>query len=197
MAAPAFDPMVDFDGVWNTRLAERYLPLPELPTARYECVDGRLFVSPAEAFSNTYGESELGALLRPAARAAGFFLANTANVAFTPDTWIQPDLVILHSPPTTPGEDKWVPVRLCTLVAEFVSPSSRSRDRIDKVDICAAGGVPYFLRVEIARQIRHVSVELLKLVDGRYEPLAAALAGQLFEAAEPFAMRFAPEDLLY
>lgn len=36
-----------------------------------------------------------------------------------------------------------------------------------------------------------------KLVDGRYERIAAALAGQSFAADEPFPIRFAPEDLLY
>lgn len=47
MAMPAtFDPLIDFDGLWTTDLAERYLPLPELPYARYQCIDGRLVVSP-------------------------------------------------------------------------------------------------------------------------------------------------------
>lgn len=37
MSMPAqFDPLVDLDGLWTTELADRYLPLPELPAARYE-----------------------------------------------------------------------------------------------------------------------------------------------------------------
>jgi hypothetical protein len=36
MASPmrAFDPLIDFAGMWNYKLAGRYLPLPELPRAR-------------------------------------------------------------------------------------------------------------------------------------------------------------------
>lgn len=44
MAAPAFDPLIDFDGLWTTKLAEQFLPDPRLPAARYECVNGRLVV---------------------------------------------------------------------------------------------------------------------------------------------------------
>jgi hypothetical protein len=49
----------DFDGLWTTRLADRYLPLPELPTARYECIDGRLVMTPTEVGANSYGEITL------------------------------------------------------------------------------------------------------------------------------------------
>jgi hypothetical protein len=192
MAAPAFDPVIDFDGQWNTTLADRYLPLPGLEKARYECVDGRLFVTPTEAFSNTYGEGELLALLRPAAKAAGFYLAPTANLAFHPGKWLQPDLAVLHTLPETPEDDRWVPIRYCALAVEFGTLA-----RFDKPALYAAGGVPYFMRVEIARPVRHVAVVLHKLVDGRYEQIAAALTGQSFEADEPFPIRFAPEDLLY
>ena len=54
MAAPLidptepFDPLVDLAGLWTTRLAERYLPLDDLPPAKYECVNGRLIMSPRE-----------------------------------------------------------------------------------------------------------------------------------------------------
>ena len=197
MAAPAFDPMIDFDGQWNTTLADRYLPLPGLAKARYECIDGRLFVTPTEAFSNTYGEGQLLRILGASADSAGFYLAPTANLAFHPGRWVQPGLAALHTLPETPDEDRWVPIGYCAMAVEFVSPGSGDRDRIDKPALYAAGGVPYFMRVEIARPIRHVSVSLLKLVDGRYEQLAAALAGQVFESAEPFPIRFAPESLLY
>ncbi|MGC5334915.1 hypothetical protein [Micromonospora sp. DT62] len=41
MAMPMrFDPLVDLDGRWTTQFADRYLPLPELPDTRHECIDG-------------------------------------------------------------------------------------------------------------------------------------------------------------
>lgn len=55
MAMPIrFDPLVDLDGMWTTQFADRYLPLPELPDARYECIDGRLVMTPAEVGTNSY-----------------------------------------------------------------------------------------------------------------------------------------------
>lgn len=203
MAAPVplaesdFDPLVEFAGMWNTRLADRYLPIPELPGAKYECVDGRLFVSPSEAFSNTYGETALVRLLSSGSRTAGFYVTTTVNLAFNPDHWIQPDVTVLHTLPRDDSEDKWVPAALCTMVVEFVSPSSRRRDRIDKPGICAAAGIPYFMRVELTRKLRTVSVQLLKLDDGDYRLIEQALARQVFRVDEPFPIEFAPEDLLY
>jgi Uma2 family endonuclease len=197
IAGPEFDPLVEFVGMWNTRLAEHYLPVPELPGAKYECVDGRLIMTPSEGLSNTYGESRLIRLLGSATDAAGLYITTTVNLAFSPGKWIQPDVTVLHELPRDDQGDIWIPSELCTMVVEFVSRSSRSRDRIDKPAICAAGGIPYFMRVEIARPLRHVEVKLHKLVDGRYEQIAIALAGQVFHAEEPFPMEFAPKDLLY
>jgi hypothetical protein len=154
-------------------------------------------MTPSEGFSNTFGETELISFLRPGARAASLYITTTVNLAFDPQNWIQPDVTVLHGLPRNNHEDVWVPAELCTMVVEFVSRSSRSRDRIDKPAICAAGGIPYFMRVEIARPMRHVEIELRKLVDGRYEQIAIALTGQVFKAVEPFPIEFAPEDLLY
>jgi len=53
-SAAAFDPLYDLAGAWTTALAERYLPLPELPRGRYECDDGRLVAAPTEASTNSY-----------------------------------------------------------------------------------------------------------------------------------------------
>jgi Uma2 family endonuclease len=197
IAEPDFDPLVEFVGMWNTRLAERYLPIPELPGAKYECVDGRLSVTPSEAFSNAYGESRLVRLLGEAAEPSGLIVTTTLNLAFTPDTWIQPDVAVLHTPPRDEHEEVWVPAELCTMAVEFVSPSSRKRDRIDKPDLCASAGIPYFMRIEIVRKLRHVEVKLYKLDDGTYRQIEGALAGAEFKADEPFPIQFAPEDLLY
>jgi hypothetical protein len=189
MAMPAtFDPLIDFDGLWTTDLAERYLPLPELPDARYECIDGRLVVSPTEANSNSYGAIELGSLIRTAAKAAGYYLSG----------WIQPDLTVLHTLPQDDHEDLWVPASYVLMPVEFVSRSqdSRKRDFVDKPRRCAEADIPYFMRVEIIRQLRSVHVELLKLVDHRYESVTGAAGGQVFETGEPFDIRFTPRDLV-
>lgn len=199
MALPAtFDPLVDFDGVWTTDLAERYLPLPELPDARYECIDGRLVVNPTVVSSNSYGAIELSALLRTSASAAGYYVSGPVNLTFHIGRWIQPDLTILHTLPQDDHEDLWVPASYVLMPVEFVSRSqdSRKRDFVNKPQRCAEAGIPYFLRVEIVRQLRSVHVDLLKLVDGAYESIAGGVGGQMFEAAEPFEFRFNPRDLV-
>ncbi|WP_199199962.1 Uma2 family endonuclease [Micromonospora sp. RP3T] len=197
MAAPLrFDPLVDFDGMWTTRLADRYLPLRELPDARYECIDGRLVMTPAETGTNSYAEGELLHLLKPAAKEAGFYVFGQVNLTFAPDRWIQPDLTILHALPGTDQEDRWIPVRLCTMAVEFVSPGSRRQDFVDKPRRCAEGGVPYFMRVQIARQIRHVGVEFLSLDNGGYVSTAQAVSGQRLKLDLPFPIDFDPADLL-
>jgi Uma2 family endonuclease len=196
MAAPAFDPLIDFDGLWTTKLAERFLPDPRMPAVRYECVNGRLVVSPTEGYGNSWGEAKLLRLIGDSGEAAGFHVCGPVNLTFNPGTWIQPDVTVLHTPPRTDAEDTWVPVSLCAMVVEFVSPGSRRQDLMDKPALCARAGVPYFMRVEIVRRMEHASVELHKLVDGAYTTLARAVAGQVLEAAEPFPIRFDPRQLI-
>ncbi|MEV1329661.1 Uma2 family endonuclease [Micromonospora costi] len=197
MAMPMrFDPLVDLDGMWTTQLADRYLPLPELPHARYECIDGRLVMTPAEAGTNSYGELHLAHLLKPAARAAGFYVFGQVNLTFTPQRWIQPDVTVLHTVPSTDEEDRWIPARFCTLAVEFVSPGSRRQDFVDKPRRCADGGVPYFMRVELSRRLRHASVELFTLAGGAYVSAAQAVSGELLKVDLPFPIEFDPADLL-
>jgi Putative restriction endonuclease len=199
MAMPAtFDPLVDFDGMWTTKLADRYLPLLDLPDARYECIDGRLVVSPTEVNSNSYGAIELSSLIRPAARAAGFYVSGPVNLTFSPGRWIVPDLTVLHTLPQDDEEDKWVPASYVLMPVEFVSRTreGRKRDFIDKPRWCAEAGIPFFMRVQIVRQLRSVEIELLKLIDGRYESATGAVGGREFVTSEPFEMRFTPRDLI-
>ncbi|GAA3771754.1 Uma2 family endonuclease [Micromonospora maritima] len=197
MAMPTpFDPLVDFDGMWTTELADRYLPLRELPNARYECIDGRLVMTPAETGTNSYAEGELLHLLKPAAKEAGYYVFGQVNLTFSPDRWIQPDLTVLHALPETDQDDRWIPVRLCTMAVEFVSPGSRRQDFVDKPRRCAEAGVPYFMRVQVVRQIRHVGVEFLTLRDGGYVSTAQAVSGQRLKLDAPFTIDFDPVELL-
>ncbi|SBT49288.1 Uma2 family endonuclease [Micromonospora auratinigra] len=197
MAMPhKFDPLYDLDGMWTTQLADRYLPLPELPNARYECIDGRLVMTPAETGTNSYAEGELLHLLKPGAKAAGYYVYGQVNLTFSPDRWIQPDLTVLHAVPETEWEDRWIPVQLCTMVVEFVSPGSRRQDFVDKPRRCAEAGVPYFMRVQLVRRLRHVEVEFLTLDDGGYVSTARAVSGQRLKLDLPFPIDFDPVELL-
>ncbi|GLY25358.1 Uma2 family endonuclease [Micromonospora sp. NBRC 101691] len=198
MAMPMqFDPLVDLDGMWTTALADRYLPLPELPQARYECIDGRLVMTSAEVGSNSFGEIRLARLLAPGAEAAGFYVYGQVNLTFGPQRWIQPDVTVLHTLPATDEEDRWVPARLCTMAVEFVSPGSRRQDFVDKPRRCAEGGVPYFMRVEIVRRLRSAAVEFFALdAAGGYTPVAKAVGGERLTVDAPFPIDLDPTELL-
>lgn len=187
-----FDPLSELYGQWTTEFAEAYLPIPGAAAGTsFECVDGYLIMSPYEGSANGYAMLELAKLIDQPARAAGHRVYPTVNVRFSPQTWIQPDLTILREPIRNLV---WVPVDKVLVVGEFVSPSSKRRDRIDKPKMCAEVGIPFYLRVEMSEFDVHV--ELLKLDGGRYAPHAKASGGVTFEAETPFPMKFDPAILL-
>jgi Uma2 family endonuclease len=186
-----FDPLVDLAGMWTTELAERYLPIPGAVVGKYECLDGKLIMSPCEGTANSYAAGLLYTRLLQPAREAGYRAYLTVNVQFGPQRWIQPDATVLKEPVKALT---WVPAEKVLMPVEFVSPSSRLRDRIDKPRLCADAGIPYFMWVEVSTD--DVRVELLRLVAGDYAPIAKALAGQRFETDIPFPMSFDPADLL-
>lgn len=187
-----FDPLVELHGLWTTQLAERYLPLAELPPAKYECLDGNLIMSPREGSANSYAAGELFTILRRPARDAGFRAYTAVNMRFANQRWIEPDLTVLRQPVKN---ITWVPAEVVLMPIEFVSRSSARNDRIDKPALCAAAEVPYFLRVELTDHEAHV--ELLRLAeDGQYVVQAKALSGQEFRTELPFPISFDPAELL-
>jgi hypothetical protein len=155
-----FDPLVEFiSGVWTTVLAERYLPIDGLPAAKYECLDGHLIMSPRGHSGIGCAIMELRALLREPAGEIGAPPYPMLAVAFDPQCWIEPDLVVLRH---QVRQVHWVPAELMLMPVVFL-PS----DRIDRPALCAAAGVPCFMTVEIGHD--DVVVELSRLDDsGRY-----------------------------
>ncbi|MCI2417690.1 Uma2 family endonuclease [Saccharopolyspora sp. K220] len=202
VAAPAFDPhapfdpLVDLDGLWTPELADRYLPIPGMPPAKYECLDGKLIVSPYEGSANVYAADELYLRMRAPARRLGGNAYTTLNVEMPQISamrWAQPDFAVLREPAR--GR-VWIPTQAVLLIGECVSKSSRHNDYVDKPAEYAKAGIPYFMRVDIARERERVSVELLRLEDGEYRDHAKALDGQTFETELPFSLSFDPAELL-
>lgn len=186
------DPLVELHGRWTTELAERYLPIEGLPPTKYECLDGNLIMSPRESSANSYAAVELVVLLRSAARKAGYVAYSSVNMRFTDKRWIEPDLTVLRQPLK---RVVWVHAEVVLMPVEFVSPSSVQADRIDKPAVCAAAGVPYFMRVEIGDH--DAEVELLRLNDaGEYVVQALAKSGQEFRTDLPFPLSFDPVELM-
>lgn len=189
----SFDPLTDLDGMWTVDLAARYLPIPGMPLTKYECWDGHLFMTPYESVQNSYGEAELIGQLRPGARAAGYFVCGPVNLMLgLPGRWIQPDVTVLDGP----VRGTWVSSEHAVLVAEFVSPGSIRRDRIDKPTRCAEAGIPWYMTVDLDEERGRAAVELFELKDGRYHRAALNHAGSRFEMTDPFQAGFDPIELL-
>jgi len=196
MAAPAlssrFDPLVELYGMWTTELAEHYLPVPGAPPAKYECVDGYLIMSPYEAAPNVVAAIELRTLCKRSARALGLWAYTTLNLRFGEQRWIQPDFAVMRN--QVPGV--WADVSDAVIVGEFVSPSSRRNDRVDKPRMCAEAGVPYYFYGQVDLRRQRVSLRLDRLVGGAYEKIVEASVGEKFEMTEPFGVSFDPIELL-
>lgn len=188
-----FDPLIDLDGLWTPQLAERYLPIDGAPPARYEAVEGKLIMSPRGGSANSWAAVQLAVMLSEPVRAAGHAPYMALNVQLNPCTWIVPDLVVLAEPVK---DLTWVPADKVLMPIEFVSPSSRRRDRIDKPRLAAEVGIPYYLRVEIDAQRDSAEMHLFELVGDEYRPVASALAGERFAIDVPFAVDLDPADLL-
>ncbi|WP_436492951.1 Uma2 family endonuclease [Actinokineospora sp. HUAS TT18] len=185
-----FDPLADLYGRWTTELADVYLPIPQAaPGTSFECVDGRLIMSPYEGSANVNAAYELHSLFRGPARAAGYRAYGTLNIVIRSDRWIQPDLVILREPIR---DLTWVPIENVLMAVEIISKSSRRRDMVDKPKLCADAGVPFLMRVDMSRG---AWVDLLELIAGEYVVRARAVEGQMLESMVPFAMKFDPADL--
>ncbi|MGP4021521.1 Uma2 family endonuclease [Saccharopolyspora sp. 5N708] len=199
MAAPAFDPhapfdpLVDLDGLWTPELADRYLPIPGMPPAKYECLDGKLITSPREGTANMFAVWTLGKLLEPAAVKGGYHFYLTVNVQLSPKRWIEPDFAVL----TKSGRGRtWIPAEDVLLVGECVSPASKRNDRVDKPAMCAEAGIPYFMRLDVSYANQRAEAELLRLDDGRYRPQARGSEVEIFETDLPFSLSFDPAELL-
>nr|WP_249125233.1 Uma2 family endonuclease [Saccharopolyspora erythraea] len=95
-----------------------------------------------------------------------------------------------------PDVDVWVPTDQVLMPVEFVSPSSRRKDRIDKPALCAAAKIPYFMEVEVRRSQVRSEVKLFALDIDHYVEVAVAGAGSRFEIEYPFPLSFDPKELL-
>lgn len=114
--------------VWTVEL------LHEIPEDgnRYEIIDGVLLVSPSPAPVHQSAIGELYLLLKPYAASLGFsvFFA-PASVTWSPDTEVQPDLMVI---PREPGRriERFEEVHHLQLAVEVLSPSSLRADRFTK-----------------------------------------------------------------
>ncbi len=164
--------------------------LEELPPdgRRYELLDGVLLVSPSPRWEHQWGIRELYNRLAPhiPPHLQGFPVP--LDVSQGERTYFEPDLVVVR------GADLVEGVRfraLPVLVAEVLSPSTRSFDQVLKRHAYARIGVPHYWIVDLDEP----SIAALTLVDGGYAETARAAGDETFTVTEPFPISVIPTSL--
>jgi Uma2 family endonuclease len=184
---PSFDALRYVDH-WTADLALKLLPETNRP--RVEVFRGSVVVSPHASVDHQIVAMNLGAALKPPARAAGLWLYPEVNVRSGDDLFI-PDLCVLRRS----GAGRIVvDIQDAVLLVEIVSASNRRKDLIDRPRTYAEAAVPWFIRVEVRRQIPEIV--LFELIEGAYRPIVTAAGDTRFSMTEPFEFSIDPAELL-
>ncbi|MBM2617636.1 Uma2 family endonuclease [Actinoplanes sp. LDG1-06] len=185
---PSFDLLGKLDQPWTAQMAIDLLPENNGP--KVEVFRGSVIVTPHAGYDHQAAERQLSFLLHKAARAARMWAYPEVNVVSGDDLFI-PDFAVLRR---SGRGHVTMPISEVVLIGEIVSTGSRRKDVIDRPREYAAGGVPFYLRVEFRNQVP--SLVLHRLIDGDYRPIVAAAAGTTFTMSDPFAFAIDPADLM-
>lgn len=161
---------------------------PDDPHWKYEVIDGALLVTPnAPGLRHQSCAGSLYLMFRGACPPD--LQVVIAPFEYKPDGefGVQPDIMIARRPV---GEKLLRHTPL--LVVEVLSHGTRVTDQRLKRALYEDRGVEHCWIVDPVGP----SLEALRLVDGTYEIVAKADAGQPFEVSEPMALRFDPIELL-
>lgn len=198
MTAPEFesapyDPLVALEGSWTTDLAERHLPIPNAPPARYECWDGKLIMTPRLGTDPLFATWMLGRLLEAASTTAGHRLHRATDLRHAPRTLLIEPILVVST--LAPDGCRWIPAEDVLLVGESVPPSHTSGVP-DTLELCTTARIPYYLRLEASYTSERIDIDLFRLADGTYVRCASARDGEIFETETPFPLSFTPDELL-
>lgn len=165
--------------------------LPERDGVRYELVDGVPHVmTPTRARHQTASRRVANAL--EATAPPELAVVEAVGVILAPDQRPIPDVVVLRDT-RLDSEQVNFSAELVTLVAEVVSPSTRSDDRFRKPALYAQAGIPCYLRVELD-PLHLVAYHLV--ADGVHEEVGRAEPGEVLKLTEPFPITLDPAALV-
>jgi len=141
-----------------------YAALPD-DGNRYEIIAGVLYMTPAPGIGHQSVSARMVTFLVTHVEFAGLgrVFAAPVDVELTPDTVVQPDIVVVLSA----NLDRITPSRIIgapDLVVEILSPGTAGYDRREKQDAYARAGVGEYWIVDPGAQ----TVELLTLEQGGY-----------------------------
>ncbi len=122
---------------------------------RYEVIDGELFVTPAPRMVHQVALGALHLILAPylRERKVGFAILSPADVEFSDDTVVEPDLFVI--PPVNGHRPKdWRTAGHMMLAIEILSPSTARLDRVRKRALYRREGVDEYWIVDVdAREV--------------------------------------------
>jgi Uma2 family endonuclease len=155
---------------------------------RYELIDGALVVTPAPSLRHQTASMTLGNLLFIACPDELRVLAAPFDVALTPDTVLQPDLLVAPRDAFTDQYLQTAPL----LAVEILSPSTRLIDLNLKKARYEAAGCPSYWVVDPIEP-RLIAWELH---DGRYVEVADVAGEATWAATAPYAVSVTPAELV-
>jgi Uma2 family endonuclease len=132
---------------------DRLRALPE-DGRRYEIIDGELFVTPSPSIRHQGAVLALAVRLRAylAAHRVGHVIIAPADVEFSDDTLVEPDVFVVPLVNGRPPEDLKRAGRPL-LVAEVLSPSTERTDRGRKRELFQTRGVPEYWIVNVEARV--------------------------------------------
>ena len=141
--------------------------LPDTDINRYELVGGKILMLPPSSWPYGEAEVDLCAVLRNHVKAGGLGMVGgpTQGYELPNGHTVAPDASVIlkerleQGPPRVKGRFLRV---VPNLVAEIVSPTSKTRDRVDKPPIYAEAGVDEYWLIDLESQtvrVFHLSGE--------------------------------------
>lgn len=151
---------------------------------RYEVVDGELFVTPAP--SGRHQRAVIGIAARLWAylqgSALGEALTSPADISFSEDRLVQPDVFVAPLGPDGRKARQWSEIRGLLLAVEVLSPSTARADRQVKRRLYQEERVGEYWIVDLDARV----VERWRAGDDRPEIVAGTLTWRPDPSAAPF-----------
>lgn len=145
---------------------EDYLKLPDEPGYRYEVLEGFLVKEPSPSIHHQRVSRELEYQLKTffdEFDPEGELFDAPLDVTLTDSNVVQPDILFVSST----RRDIMCKERIdgvCELVVEIISPSSRRKDRLQKMEIYRKAGIPHYWLVDPEDNL----LEAFMLKEGNY-----------------------------
>ncbi len=156
---------------------------------RYELIDGSLLVSPSPSYHHQVVVIQLSYLLQTV-QPTGFQVLNAPfSVQPSPDTEVQPDVLVAMEEDFTPRNLPKGPL----LAVEVLSPSTAIIDLNTKKALYERlGSASYWVIDPIDPALTAFELD----ENGRYQQIAEVKGDAAFEVTQPFPVRVVPAELL-